>query len=96
MLDDRISGDEMRAFIVCADNEPEWLLYDGQGWCRDQRGAFKTYQIVPAPPNGLPVLPKYTRCEHQDLEILRKSGFNTFAFMHISNLKKDRANNKIN
>ena len=38
MLDDRISGDEMRAFIVCADNEPEWLLYDGQGWCRDQRG----------------------------------------------------------
>ena len=86
MLDDRISGDEMRAFIVCADNEPEWLLYDGQGWCRDQRGAFKTYQIVPAPPNGLPVLPKYTRCEHQDLKILRKSGFNTFAFMHISNL----------
>ena len=46
----------MRAFIVCADNEPEWLLYDG--WAGAQRRAFKTYQIVPAPPNGLPVLPK--------------------------------------
>ena len=49
----------MRAFIVCADNEPEWLLYDGQAGAHTrERRAFKTYQIVPAPPNGLPVLPK--------------------------------------
>ena len=45
MLDDRISGDEMRAFIVCADNEPEWLLYDGQGWCRDQSELSKLIRL---------------------------------------------------
>ena len=73
---DRISGDEKkrgkkaeRAFIVLTDNEAEWLLYDGAELSKLIRLSLARLLM------DFLCSPKYTRCQHQDLEISRSRVF---------------------
>ena len=67
-----IESDEMRAFIVCADNEPEWLLYDGWAGAQTREELSKLIRLSRLLLMDFLCYQKYTRCQHQDLEIQRR------------------------
>ena len=58
-----------RAFIVLTDNEAEWLLYDGAELSKLIRLSLARLLM------DFLCSPKYTRCQHQDLEISRRRVF---------------------
>ena len=59
-----IESDEMRAFIVCADNEPKWLLYDGRAGAQTREELSKLIRLSRLLLMDFLCYQKYTRCQH--------------------------------